>query len=92
MPYFTSSFTWCPVPEILTCFAAGQVAVCGICGHDVSETGFKISILRTAEVGRKSMGSQEDKAVLERAWSLHTGEHLPEERIYLSMNKDLRLK
>jgi hypothetical protein len=33
-----------------------------------------------------------DKAVLERVWSLHTGEHLPEERIYLSMNKDLRLK
>lgn len=33
-----------------------------------------------------------DKAVLERAWSFHTGEHLPEERIYLSMNKDLRLR
>jgi Transmembrane secretion effector len=33
-----------------------------------------------------------DKAVLERTWSLHTGEHLPEERIYLSMNKELRLR
>jgi hypothetical protein len=33
-----------------------------------------------------------DEAVLEKAWNLHTGEHLPEERIYLSMNKDLRLR
>jgi predicted MFS family arabinose efflux permease len=32
-----------------------------------------------------------DKDLLERAWSLHVGENLPAERIYLSMNKDLRL-
>jgi predicted MFS family arabinose efflux permease len=32
-----------------------------------------------------------DRDLLEKAWSLHTGDHLPEERIYLSMNKDLRL-
>ena len=33
-----------------------------------------------------------DKAVLERAWSFHTGKNSPQERIYLLMNKDLRLK
>jgi hypothetical protein len=33
-----------------------------------------------------------DKAVLEKAWSLHAGENVPEERIYLSLNKELRLK
>jgi len=32
-----------------------------------------------------------DKDLLERAWNLHVGENLPAERIYLSMNKDLRL-
>jgi hypothetical protein len=28
--------------------------------------------------------------LLERAWGFHKGETLPGERIYLSMNKDLR--
>jgi hypothetical protein len=32
-----------------------------------------------------------DKDLVEKAWSLHAGENLPEERVYLSMNKDLRL-
>ena len=32
-----------------------------------------------------------DKDVLERAWSFHTGETLPGERIYLSLNRDLHL-
>ena len=31
-----------------------------------------------------------ERDLLEKAWSLHTGENLPQERIYLSMNKDLR--
>jgi MFS family permease len=35
--------------------------------------------------------TQIDKDLIEKAWSLHAGESLPEERIYLSMNKDLRL-
>jgi MFS family permease len=32
-----------------------------------------------------------DKDLLERAWSFHTGETLPGERVYLSLNKDLHL-
>ncbi len=32
-----------------------------------------------------------DKDLLERAWSFHKGEVMPTERIYLSMNKDMRL-
>jgi MFS family permease len=32
-----------------------------------------------------------DKDLLERAWSFHQGEVRPTERIYLSMNKDMRL-
>jgi predicted MFS family arabinose efflux permease len=32
-----------------------------------------------------------EKDLLERAWGLHKGEDLPGERIYLSMNKELRL-
>jgi MFS family permease len=35
--------------------------------------------------------TKSDKDFLERAWSFHTGESLPAERIYLSVNKDLRL-
>jgi MFS family permease len=35
--------------------------------------------------------TQADKDLLERAWSFHTGEVMPTERIYLSMNKDMRL-
>jgi MFS family permease len=31
-----------------------------------------------------------DKDLLEKAWSFHTGETLPETRIYLSLNKDLQ--
>jgi hypothetical protein len=30
-----------------------------------------------------------EKELLERAWSLHTGTTQPEERIYLSVNKEL---
>ena len=32
-----------------------------------------------------------DKDLLERAWNFHTGETLPVERIYLSLNKELYL-
>jgi MFS family permease len=32
-----------------------------------------------------------DRELLEKAWSFHQGEGAPAERIYLSMNKDLRL-
>jgi hypothetical protein len=32
-----------------------------------------------------------DKDLLEKAWSFHIGEVAPSERIYLSMNKDMRL-
>ena len=35
--------------------------------------------------------TQAEKDIIEKAWSLHQGENLPLERIYLSMNKDLRM-
>jgi MFS family permease len=35
--------------------------------------------------------TKSDKDFLERAWSFHTGETEPGERIYLSLNKDLRI-
>ena len=35
--------------------------------------------------------TKSDKDFLERAWSFHTGETKPLERVYLSLNKDLRV-
>ena len=38
---------------------------------------------------QKERMTKAEKALLERAWSLHTGTTQPEERIYLSVNKEL---
>ena len=38
---------------------------------------------------QKERMTKAEKEVLERAWSLHTGTMQPEERIYLSVNKEL---
>ena len=35
--------------------------------------------------------TQAEKNVLEKAWSLHRGTNPPEERIYISMNKEVRM-
>jgi hypothetical protein len=35
--------------------------------------------------------TQAEKKVLEKAWSLHRGTSPPEERIYISMNKEVRM-
>jgi hypothetical protein len=35
--------------------------------------------------------TQAEKKVLEKAWSLHRGTNPPEEQIYISMNKEVRM-